>query len=98
MLASLGSSCAFFISYLIYHYRVGSVPYPYDDWTRPVYLALLIPHIILAALMVPFIVAAVYYALRGKSGSHKKIVRFLWPTWMFVSLSGILVYLMLYHL
>lgn len=97
MLAALVSSALFLIFYLIYHYNAGSVPYPRHDWTRPLYFAILIPHIILAALMVPFIVAAVLFALRSQFERHKRITRWLWPVWMFVSLSGIAVYLMLYQ-
>ncbi len=98
MIAALTVSALFFISYLIYHAEVGSVPYPHHDWTRPVYFLILIPHVILAAVMVPFILTAVYFALRGRDDQHKKIVRWVWPVWMFVSISGVLIYLMLYHL
>lgn len=98
MLTAMATSAIFLISYLIYHNQVGSVPYERYDWTRPVYFAILIPHVILAAVMVPFILAAVWLALKGNFIKHKKIVRFVWPVWMFVSLSGIAVYLMLYHL
>lgn len=96
MLAALFSSFLFLISYLIYHYYVGSVPYPYHDWTRPVYFILLIPHVILAALMTPFILYMVYRALQGKFELHKRVARFVLPVWLFVSLSGVLIYLMLY--
>jgi uncharacterized membrane protein YozB (DUF420 family) len=98
MVAALVASLLFLISYLIYHNAVGSVPYPHHDWTRPLYFAILIPHIILAALMVPFIIAAVYYAFREKFDRHRRLVKWVWPVWMFVSLSGIAVYLMLYQL
>jgi uncharacterized membrane protein YozB (DUF420 family) len=98
MMAALVSSGLFFISYLIYHYRVGSVPYPHYDWTRPVYFVILIPHVVLAGLMVPFILAAVWYAFKGRFDKHTRITRRLWPVWMFVSISGIIVYLMLYRL
>jgi putative membrane protein len=98
MLAAIVSSALFLISYLIYHYHAGSVPYPYHDWTRPVYFAILIPHVILAAVMVPFILAAVWFALHAKFEKHKRITVWLWPGWMFVSISGIVIYLMLYHL
>lgn len=98
MIAALTSSALFLISYLIYHYGVGSVPYPHHDWTRPIYFAILIPHVILAALMTPFIIIAVTHALKGRFEKHQRIVRWLWPVWMFVSLSGIAVYAMLYHL
>ncbi|SYZ72607.1 conserved membrane hypothetical protein [Candidatus Zixiibacteriota bacterium] len=98
MLSALGSSFLFLIFYLIYHSQVGSVPYPRHDWTRPLYFAILIPHSILAGLVVPFILTAVWFALKGKFDKHKKLVRWVWPVWMFVSLSGIAVYIMLYRI
>ena len=98
MIAALISSAVFLTGYLIYHNAVGSVPYPKQDWTRPLYFAVLIPHIILAAVMVPFILAAVYQAFKGRFEKHKRITRYLWPVWIFVSLSGIVVYIMLYRL
>lgn len=98
MIAALISSALFLTTYLIYHNAVGSVPYPHHDWTRPLYFAILIPHVILAALMTPFIVIAVAHALKGRFEKHRRIVRWLWPVWMFVSVSGILVYVMLYQL
>ena len=98
MLAALVVSGLFLTSYLIYHSLVGSVPYPHHDWTRPVYFAILIPHASLAALMVPFIFAALWHAWRQHYPQHRRIVRWLWPVWMFVCTSGVIVYLMLYHL
>ncbi len=98
MIAALISSTLFLTSYLIYHGAVGSVPYPRFDWTRPVYFAILIPHVILAGVMTPFIILAVWFAFRRQFERHRKVVRFIWPVWMFVSLSGIIVYVMLYRL
>lgn len=98
MISAIVSSAMFFISYLIYHYEVGSKPYPYFDWTRPVYFVILIPHIILAGLMVPFIIRLVYLALKEQFDKHQKLARFVWPVWMFVSASGIIVFFMLYVL
>ena len=98
MIAALISSALFLTTYLIYHNAVGSVSYPHHDWTRPLYFAILIPHVILAALMTPFIVIAVAHALNGRFEKHRRIVRWLWPVWMFVSVSGIVVYVMLYQL
>ncbi|MBD3166840.1 DUF420 domain-containing protein [bacterium] len=97
MIAALATSAVFLVSYLIYHYSVGSVQYPYMDWTRSLYLAILIPHVILAALMVPFILIGVWFAFRQRFDRHKFIMRFTWPVWMFVSISGVLVYLLLYR-
>ncbi len=96
MLTALFTSLQFLISYSIYHYYVGSVPYPYHDWTRPVYFALLIPHVILAALMAPFIIYMVTMALKGNFKIHKRIARIVLPVWLFVSFSGVMVYLLLY--
>ena len=96
MLSAMVTSALFLTSYLIYHSQVGSVPYQYHDWTRPLYFIILIPHSILAAVMGPFIIMAAYYALKGNFTAHTRITRRLWPVWMFVSLTGIVVYLMLY--
>lgn len=98
MLAAVAASALFLTTYLLYHYRVGSVPYPYHDWTRPVYFAVLIPHVILAAVTAPFIIAALWLALKGKFETHVKLVKWVWPVWIFVSVSGVVVYLMLYRL
>ena len=96
MIAALVSSALFLTSYLIYHYQVGSVPYPYHDWTRPIYFVVLIPHVILAAVMTPFIVILVWRALREDFVRHKRLAHWVWPVWMFVSVSGVVVYAMLY--
>ena len=98
MLSALIVSGLFLTSYLIYHAEVGSVPYPRYDWTRPLYFIILVPHIILAGLMVPFIFMAVWHALKGRYEKHRRIVRWIWPVWMYVSVSGVAVYLMLYRL
>lgn len=97
MIAALVSSTLFLASYLLYHFNVGSVPYPLHDWSRVLYLAILVPHIILAVLMVPFILTAVYHAARGDFDRHARLTRWVWPVWMFVSVSGVLIYWMLYH-
>lgn len=98
MAMALFSSAVFLACYLVYHYFVGSVPYEKQDWTRPVYFSILIPHIILAALMVPGIIALVWFAIIQDFIKHKKIARIVWPVWVFVSISGVVIYLMLYKL
>jgi uncharacterized membrane protein YozB (DUF420 family) len=98
MLGALVCSALFLISYLWYHYLVGSVPYPRHDWTRPLYFAILVPHVILAAAMVPFILMLVWRAWREDFTRHRRLARWVWPVWIFVSLSGVVVYLMLYQL
>jgi len=97
MLFALGFSILFLISYLVYHANVGSVPYPFHDWTRPVYFTILIPHVLCAGLMSPFIVIAVRHAFRENFQKHKKLVRWVFPVWMYVSITGVVIYLMLYR-
>lgn len=96
MLSALASSALFLISYLIYHANAGSKLYPYHDWTRPLYFAILIPHVILAGVMVPFIIYIVYQALKENFEKHKRLAIYVWSVWMFVSVTGVLIYLMLY--
>ncbi len=96
MVTALASSALFLTSYLIYHSQVGSVPYPHRDWTRPIYFAILIPHIILATVNVPFIIALVWRAYKGEFNRHRRLARWVWPSWIFVSITGVIIYLMLY--
>ena len=96
MISATIVSALFLVLYLIYHYKFGSVAYQHQNWTRPVYFAVLIPHIIMAALMGPFILWLLSLAIRLKFEIHRKLARFVWPVWVFVSASGIVVYLMLY--
>lgn len=98
MVAALSVSALFLISYVVYHYAAGSRPYPHYDWSRYVYFAILIPHVLLAAVQVPFIIIAVWHGYRGNYPKHTRITRWLWPVWMFVSVSGVIVYIMLYRL
>ncbi len=97
MLSALAASALFLISYLFYHYHVGSVPYPHHDWRRLVYFIILVPHIILAGVMVPFILIAVWQAFRENYQKHRRIARWVFPMWLYVSVSGVVVYFMLYH-
>ncbi len=89
-------SALFLGFYLYYHAHVGSKPFPDLGFIKTIYLIILIPHIILAALMVPFIFATFYFALRGNFIKHKKIAKITLPIWLYVSFTGILIYLMLY--
>ncbi|MDP6039875.1 MAG: DUF420 domain-containing protein, partial [Candidatus Latescibacteria bacterium] len=98
MITALSASILFLISYLIYHAQVGSVPYLHHDWTRPIYFAILIPHIILAAVNVPFIILLVWCAIQGEFNRHRHLARWVWPSWIFVSFTGVVIYLMLYYL
>lgn len=98
MLAALGCSALFLCSYLIYHVQVGSVPYPHHDWTRPLYFAVLIPHVILAAVQAPLVARVVWCAYKQNFAGHRRLARWVWPMWIFVSVSGVVIYLMLYRL
>jgi len=98
MVAALCASFLFLICYLSYHYMYGSTKYEGEGILRVIYFFILITHTPLAVLIVPFVIAAVYFALKGKYDKHVKITRILWPTWMYVSVTGVLIYLMLYIL
>jgi len=97
MLTAFGVSVVFLIFYLVYHYQVGSVHFPRPGWVKTVYLAILLTHTILAAT-VPFLaVITLSRALRGRFDKHRKIARWTFPIWLYVSVTGVIVYLMLYH-
>lgn len=98
MLSALGVSVLFLTSYLFYHYHTGSTAFAGEGWVRPVYFAILIPHTILAATIVPLALVTVYRALRRDFARHRRIARFTLPVWLYVSVTGIVVYLMLYRL
>jgi putative membrane protein len=97
MISALIFSAFFLTGYLIYHYHHGSTKFPELGWIKTVYLLILVPHIILAAVMVPMIVATFYFAFTGKFEKHKKIARVTFPIWMYVSLTGVIIFLMLYQ-
>ena len=98
MISAFVVSCLFLASYLFYHYQVGSVPFTKQGWIRPVYFTILITHVVLAASIVPMTLVTLYRALRGRFGAHRRIARWTWPIWMYVSVSGVCVYVMLYRL
>jgi uncharacterized membrane protein YozB (DUF420 family) len=99
MLAAFTTSCLFLICYLIYHAQVGSVPFGHEGTTiRSVYLTILATHTVLAAT-VPFLaVITLRRGLAMKVPQHRKIARWTLPIWLYVSVTGVVVYLMLYHL
>lgn len=98
MFSALVFSTIFLVGYLTYHYHHGSTKFPDLGWVKTAYLIILIPHIILAAVMVPMIVMTFFYALSGKFEKHKKLARITFPIWMYVSVTGVIIYLMLYQL
>jgi uncharacterized membrane protein YozB (DUF420 family) len=98
MLSAFTTSTLFLISYLIYHYHVGSVPFQGQGWLRAVYFAVLVSHTILAVLIVPLVLITLTRGLKGNFDRHKRIARWTFPLWLYVSITGVLVYWMLYHL
>lgn len=92
MLAALAVSAAFLASYLDYHARVGSVPFWGAGWLRGLYLAILVPHVLLAAVQVPLILLTLTHALRGRLERHRRLARWTLPVWLWVSLSGVAVW------
>jgi putative membrane protein len=97
MFLALIFSSIFLAGYLTFHYHHGSTKFPELGWIKTLYLSILLPHIILAVVMVPMILMTFNYALRGNFQKHKKIARITFPIWMYVSVTGVIIYLMLYH-
>ena len=98
MIGALVMSALFLTSYVIYHLNVGSVPFRRTGWIRTVYFAVLIPHVILAAGIVPLVFITVSRALSRRFDRHRVIARWTLPLWMYVSITGVIVYVMLYQM
>jgi putative membrane protein len=99
MVTAFFVSCAFLVSYLIYHYRVHQVVlFQGQGWIRPVYFTILISHTILAVVIVPLIVVTLRRAFREKFDKHRAIARWTLPLWFYVSVTGVIVYFMVYHI
>ena len=97
MVSALTVSAVFLASYLVYHYHVGSVRFTYEHpFVRPLYFFILITHVILAAAIVPLVLITVIPALRARYDRHKRLARITLPLWLYVSVTGVIVYLMLY--
>lgn len=97
MIGALCVSVVFLASYLYYHAHVGSKPFPGRGWIRPAYFAMLISHTVLAAAILPLALTTLYRGLSGKYAKHVRLARWTLPLWLYVSLTGILVYLLLYQ-
>ncbi len=97
MICALAVSTVFLTSYLTYHLNFDSVKFTAQGWIRPVYFAILVSHIILAIVIVPMIIATVVPAIRTRWDKHKRIARWTMPLWLYVSVTGVLVYFMLYQ-
>ena len=98
MIGALSTSVAFLTSYVIYHANVGSRPFTGVGPIRYVYFAILITHVLLAIAIVPLVAVTVSRALTARFDKHRRVARITWPLWMYVSVTGVLVYLMLYQM
>jgi putative membrane protein len=97
MLFAFGLSALFLVSYVIYHTVVGPTRFTGPDWLWPIYLAILISHIVFAVFVLPLALTTLYRAWRRRFAQHRHIARWTLPIWLYVSTSGVLVYLILYH-
>jgi len=98
MLTAFAVSVGFFISYVIYHYHVGDVRFQGRGWVRPLYFTILASHVFLAAAIVALVPITLGRALSGSFDRHRRIAIWTWPLWMYVSITGVVVYLMCYQL
>jgi putative membrane protein len=97
MISAFAVSTVFLASYLIYHYRVGHVVFEGQGWIRPVYFALLLSHTVLAIVIVPMILVTLRRAWLEKFDKHRIIARWTLPLWFYVSVTGVIVYILLYQ-
>ena len=97
MLAAFATSALFLVSYLVYHANVGSIPFTGRGPIRVVYFAILISHIVLAAAILPLALVTLVHALRERFDRHARLARWTLPIWLYVSVTGVVVYLMLYR-
>lgn len=99
MIAAVCSSALFLTGYLIYHFTVKGVTHFRDPaWFRPIYLLILFTHLTLAIVILPMIIITLSRALRQRFDKHKRIARWTWPLWMYVSVTGVVIYLLLYQI
>ena len=98
MLSAFSTSIIFLISYLYYHAHVGSVPFRGTGFIRPIYFTILISHTILAVVIVPMAIVTLVRGLSSRFDKHRKLARVTLPLWLYVSVTGVVVYAMLYHL
>jgi uncharacterized membrane protein YozB (DUF420 family) len=98
MLAAFASSMLFLTSYVIYHYHTGSRPFPGVGAIRLVYFTILISHVLLAIAILPLAISTLTKGLRGQYSRHKRVAKWTFPLWMYVSVTGVVVYVMLYQM
>jgi|SRR5579859_238881 len=97
MIAAVTASALFLACYLVFHFKVGNILFLGHGWARPVYFAILITHVTLAIVIVPLAILTLNRGLSQRYDKHRAVARWTWPLWMYVSISGVLVYFMLYQ-
>ena len=97
MIGALTTSTLFLASYLYYHFHAGRTTFP-AHWFKPVYLIILLTHTVLAVVILPLIAMTLSRAVKQNFERHKKIARWTWPLWMYVSVTGVVIYLLLYQI
>lgn len=97
MIAAFATSSLFLVSYLVYHAQVGSVRFTRQGLVRPLYFTILITHVTLAAAVLPLAILTLFRGLKGRYPQHRRIARWTFPIWLYVSVTGVLVYVLLYQ-
>jgi uncharacterized membrane protein YozB (DUF420 family) len=97
MIAAFATSSLFLVCYLVYHAQVGSVPFPRHGFVRSLYFTILITHVVLAATVPPLAIITMTRGLQGRYPQHRRIARWTFPIWLYVSVTGVLVYVLLYQ-
>ena len=98
MLAAFTASSLFLVSYVVYHAQVGSVRFTREGFVRPLYYAILITHVTLAATVLPLAIVTLTRGLNGRFREHRRIAKWTFPVWLYVSVTGVIVYLLLYQI
>ena len=97
MIAAVIASALFLACYLFFHFEVGNIRFLGEGWARPVYFTILISHVTLAIVIVPLAIITLSRGLKARYDKHRAIARWTWPLWMYVSITGVIVYFMLYQ-
>ncbi len=97
MTSAVAVSAVFLVSYLVYHFTAPVFVFRGEGWVRPLYFAMLISHVILATVVTPMVAVTVLRAWRGRFARHRALARWTWPVWMYVAVTGVLIYALLYH-
>ena len=97
MIAAMISSAVFLACYLFFHYEAGNILFLGQGWVRPLYFTILISHVTLAIVIVPMAIITLSRGLKARYHQHRAIARWTWPLWMYVSITGVIVYFMLYQ-